>query len=227
MKTFLAIVLLLAAAVGAGFYVLQDRVEWKLVTANELGIRLMYPVHSRYAATPLKGTVTALLAYDKAPATATGAFLSSSVKDAITSSKSCAALMSAGAYLPLDREKPMQCRVVQNAEGLVTVYAVGIGRPAGGTSYPESMLLVLKADAAVLMSKLVAFDATEKLANDRVQKFVAEHPKAVIVPPDQNAKKLYEDVDVIVINAVVAPSLEIATNMEQLGKMALSVEAMK
>ncbi len=227
MKTFLGIGILLVALIAGWFYFFQDRVEWKMVTADTLGIRMMYPVHSRYSATPLKGTLSTLITYDQVPKTASGFYLSTAVKNAITASKSCAALMSSGAYLPVDRQKPMQCRVTKNGSGLVTVYVIGIGRPVGGTSYPESVLLVLKADKAVIMTKLVKFPATEKLANDRVQKFVAEHPHAVIAPPDVNAKKLYEDVDVIVINAVVAPSLEVAMNMEQLGKMALSVEAVK
>jgi len=160
------------------------------------------------------------VAYDHVPKGLKDWTISLNAKNAIVSSLSCAPLQGTGAYLPVDRDRPMRCGVVRSSAGVVSAYVIGIGRPDNGTAYPQSMLVTLHASGATITTKIVPFPLIEKDANAKVDAFVKIHPKAVIWPPDDNAKKLYSEVEAVVTEAIRAPSIEVRTGMETLRAMA-------
>lgn len=227
MKKILTIAVAILVIVALYFYITMDRVTWKTIQSSKLHVSFLYPVHSTLAADPLKGTESLVIAYDHIPKSTKDWTISSNAKREIISTMSCKPLLGTGTYLPIDMSKAMQCGVVKSTAGLVSVYLIGQGRPDGGTSYPASMMITLKDNEAAVLGKVAKFELTEKLANQKVQTFVRLHPKAVIWPPDDNAKQLYADVEKIVTTAVSTPSEEVVQGMETLRKIAETVKTVK
>lgn len=219
-------VLMVAVIVIAVAYFSMDRVSWGTVKSSTLNLSFEYPIHSAHAGDPLKGAVQATIVYDHIPTSPTDWTLSTRVKNEIIASMSCGPLRETGAYLPLDRDMPMRCGVVKSPDGLVSVYAIGVGRPNGGTSYPESMVLTLQDVHAAMLTKVVPFLETQKEANAKVADFTKAHPNAVIWPPDDNAKKLYSDVDQIVTRAISTPYDEVTAGIDTLRQIAISEKAL-
>jgi hypothetical protein len=217
----------LVVVVAAYFVLTMDRIAWKTVTSSALNLSFEYPVHSNLAGDPLKGTVSATIAYDHIPSDLKDWTISTEAKNAIIASMSCAPLQGTGAYLPVDREKPMQCGVVKSPSGLVSAYVIGVGRPDSGTYYPASMILTLQETGATLLTKVAKFPVTEKLANEKVESFMKLHPQAVIWPPDANAKQLYIDVDEVVTSAVSTPIPEVTEGLAVLKTIAESVKPLE
>jgi len=201
-------------------------VKWGTVSSSTLNLTFNYPVHSSYGNDPLKGSVQTIIRYDHTPASPTDWTVSTGVKNEIISTMSCAPLKETGAYLPLDRDQPMQCGVTKSPSGLVTVYAIGVGRPDGGTSYPGSMVLTLTDAHAAMLTKVVSFQETQKEANTAVRAFTKAHPNAVIWPPDENAQKLYDQVNAIVVKAISTPYDEVRQGIATLRTIAISEKAL-
>lgn len=206
---------------------MRDTVTWKTVMHPELKVSLNYPVHSRSADDPFKGTVATTVSYDHVPAGLTDWTLSKAARDQIVASLQCDPLKQAGAYLPVDRDKPMQCIAVKNAKGFVTVAVIGMGRPQQGTYYPESMLLFLHETNVGVLTKVGGFPILQKRVNETVQDFTQTYPQTVIWPPDENAKKLYDDVEKMVSDDVSQPSVEMQEQLELLKQIATSAEETK
>ncbi|HVW66902.1 MAG TPA: hypothetical protein VHA78_04205 [Candidatus Peribacteraceae bacterium] len=224
MKRFIPVAIV-AVVVIAVAYFSMDHVRWGTVQSSTLNLSFEYPVHSSYS-DPLKGTMQTTILYDHPPANPTDWTITTAIKNKIIATMSCAPLKETGAYLPLDRDMPMQCGVVKSPSGLVSVYAVGVGRPNGGTSYPESMVLTLEDAHAAMLTKVVPFTETQKEANEQVKAFTKAYPNAVIWPPDDNAQKLYDAVDQIVIKAISQPYDEVTAGIDTLRKIAVSEKAM-
>lgn len=170
------------------------------------------------------GAQTFNVSYDHVPKDTKDWTISTAVKNAIMKTKNCNALQGTGAYLPVDREKPMRCGVATGSDGTVSAYVIGLGRPEGGTSYPEGMIVVLHNSGATIYTKVAKFPETEAAANEKVAEFTATHEQAVIVPPDENAKKLYADVEKIVTDAVRLPTQEIIDAMAMLKEIAEDIK---
>ncbi len=219
MKKLLPLAIIVVVALGF-YYLSMDKVTWKTVTSSTLNLSFMYPVHSKQAADPLKGTVSFTIAYDHVPTNPRDWMVTTDAKKAVLATMKCDPIRGSGAYLPVDTDKPMQCGVVKSPSGLVSVYMVGVGRPDNGTAYPESLILTLKDNEVAALAKVAKFTATEKIANEAVTTFTHVHPQAVIWPPDENAKKLYSDVDDIVIAAVSKPVQEVVDGLALLRRIA-------
>ncbi len=224
MKKLLPLFIVLVL-VGGYFLLTMDRVSWKTVQSSALNLSFLYPVHSRLAADPLKGTIATTIAYDHIPSGLRDWTISSAAKKAVVADMNCAPLRGTGVYLPIDGDKPMQCGVVKSPSGMVTAYIVGLGRPDNGTYYPESIILTFRDSEAAMLTKVAKFPLTEKMANEKVDTFTRLHPQAVIWPPDDNAKILYTDVEKVVTDAVSVPSEEVVAGMEVLRKISETVKA--
>jgi hypothetical protein len=225
MKKILPLVVLVLIVVAGIYYFSMDRVNWKTVTSSTLNLSFTYPVHSSMSADPLKGTVSTVIAYDHNPTNPKDWTIYSNVKKAIIANMNCEPLLGSGVFLPIDTSKPLQCGVSKSAAGLVSVYLIGLGRPDNGTSYPESMILTLKDSNAAMITKIVKFPETEKLANEKVTTFTHLHPQAVIWPPDDNAKKMYSDVEAVVTKSVSDPSAEVVSGIELLRKISETMKS--
>lgn len=225
MQRFIPIAIV-AAIVIAIAYFSMDHVSWGRVQSSMLNLSFEYPIHSSNAGDPLKNARQDTIVYDHTPSDPTDWTISTAVKNDIIRTLSCAPLRETGAYLPIDRDQPMQCGVVKSPSGLVSVYAIGVGRPDGGTSYPASMVLTLQDAHAAMLTKIVSFTQTQKEANEQVAAFTKAYPNAVIWPPDDNAQKLYDAVDAIVVKAISQPYDEVSQGMTTLRTIAVSEKEM-
>lgn len=212
-----------AAVIGLYFFMSRETTSWKTVQSSALNLSFLYPVQSSKAADPLAGTVSAVIAYDHIPSGLKDWTISTAAKNAVISTQSCLPLQGTGVYLPIDTAKPMQCGIVTSEAGLVSAYLIGIGRPDGGTAYPESMILTFREENAAMLTKVADFPLAEEGANEKVDTFVDTHPSAVIWPPDDNAKVLYADVEQVVNEVVSTPSQEVIDGLALLKKIAETV----
>lgn len=200
MKKFLSVIIVVAVII-VGYALLTGGEDWK------------------------KGTQSFAVTYDHVPKDTKDWTISTAVKNDVLRTMNCSPLQGTGAYLPVDREKPMRCGVAKSKDGVVSAYVIGLGRPDGGTSYPDAMIVVFGNSGATIYTKVAKFPETEALANDKVAEFTATHTQAVIVPPDDNAKKLYADVEKIVTDAVRTPSVEVIDQMQKLKEIAENIKA--
>lgn len=139
--------------------------------------------------------------------------------------RSCNALKSERAYLPIHTVAPIQCDLVLDPTGRVVVWMVGLGRPFQDAEFLQSLVLVLEEGRFHVLSYVESFPEADATVQWLTETFDERHPgMSPLIWPNKSFLLHAGEVRETLSHHIDPPSPEVRHVMRALEQLAFSVD---
>lgn len=156
--------------------------------------------------------------------------ISQKIKDRLTSEDPCAVLLGGGLqlqeiYIPVDINNfPALCKGRKSAEGLTVISLVGVLDAFEGVPTIDGMLLVVRSDDAIMLSRLIRNSDIKAFQADwdkTLKDYQKAHPKMEF--PGKEYEQLYKIMEKKLVDAIKRPDPELRGALDYLEGIAATI----